>query len=41
MVRIEMKKIAEGQVKTDVSKLTPQQCEELERRAMRGQIITF
>ena len=28
-------------LKTDVSKLTPQQCEELERRAMRGQIITF
>ena len=28
-------------LKTDVSKLTPAQCEELERRAMRGQIITF
>lgn len=28
-------------LKTDVSKLTTQQCEELERRAMRGQIITF
>lgn len=28
-------------LKTDVSKLTPQQCEELERRAMRGQVITF
>lgn len=28
-------------LKTDISKLTPQQCEELERRAMRGQIITF
>ena len=28
-------------LKTYVSKLTPQQCEELERRAMRGQIITF
>ena len=28
-------------LKTDVAKLTPQQCEELERRAMRGQIITF
>lgn len=28
-------------LKTDVSKLTPTQCEELERRAMRGQIITF
>ena len=28
-------------LKTDVSKLTPSQCEELERRAMRGQIITF
>ena len=28
-------------LKTDVSKLTPQQCEELERRAMRGQIISF
>ena len=28
-------------LKIDVSKLTPQQCEELERRAMRGQIITF
>lgn len=28
-------------LKTDVSKLTPQQCEELERRARRGQIITF
>lgn len=28
-------------LKTDVSKLTPQQCEELERRAMRGHIITF
>jgi uncharacterized protein YsxB (DUF464 family) len=27
-------------LKTDVSKLTPAQCEELERRAMRGQIIT-
>ena len=26
---------------TDVAKLTPAQCEELERRAMRGQIITF
>lgn len=28
-------------LKTDVSKLTPAQCEELERRAMRGQVITF
>ena len=28
-------------LKTDISKLTPAQCEELERRAMRGQIITF
>lgn len=28
-------------LKTDVSKLTPAQCEELERRARRGQIITF
>lgn len=28
-------------LKTDVLQLTPQQCEELERRAMRGQIITF
>lgn len=28
-------------LKTDVSKLTTAQCEELERRAMRGQIITF
>ena len=28
-------------LKTDVSKLTPAQCEGLERRAMRGQIITF
>lgn len=28
-------------LKTDVSKLTPARCEELERRAMRGQIITF
>lgn len=28
-------------LKTDVSKLTSAQCEELERRAMRGQIITF
>ena len=28
-------------LKTDVSKLTPAQCEELERRAMRGQSITF
>ena len=28
-------------LKTEVSKLTPAQCEELERRAMRGQIITF
>lgn len=28
-------------LKTDVSKLTPAQCEELERRAMRGQTITF
>lgn len=28
-------------LKTDVSKLTPAQCEELERRAMRGQIIAF
>ena len=28
-------------LKTDVSKLTPAQCEELERRAMRGQNITF
>lgn len=28
-------------LKIDVSKLTPAQCEELERRAMRGQIITF
>ena len=28
-------------LKTDVSKLTPAQCEEMERRAMRGQIITF
>lgn len=28
-------------LKTDVSKLTPAQCEELERRAMRGRIITF
>ena len=28
-------------LKTDVSKLTPAQCEELERRDMRGQIITF
>lgn len=28
-------------LKTDVSKLTPAQCEELERRAIRGQIITF
>lgn len=28
-------------LKTDVSKLTLAQCEELERRAMRGQIITF
>lgn len=28
-------------LKTDVSKLTPDQCEELERRARRGQIITF
>lgn len=28
-------------LKTDVSKLTAAQCEELERRAMRGQIITF
>ena len=28
-------------LKTDVSKLTPYQCYELERRAMRGQIITF
>ena len=28
-------------LKTDVSKLTPAKCEELERRAMRGQIITF
>lgn len=28
-------------LKTDVSKLTPAQCEELEHRAMRGQIITF
>ena len=28
-------------LKTDVSKLTPAQCEELERRAMRGKIITF
>ena len=28
-------------LKTDVSKLTPAQCEELERWAMRGQIITF